>query len=280
MPEDSPEIGEIWALPNLPSLTTSGEGGRAIIETIEADRVQLISELQGRRLIFPLRSFLLTWTFVRKVVQINGRCSSIRCQNQAWFNQLGESGGDPYCFEHFIPNRRIYFWADDSQPSLSRGVRQLGRLGGVSRPDVVLPDTAGKTFTNDAPVIPQADAPRNLSAGAKWWHKTRHELIYVVDVLNTPDGMGVRYSSGEVFERLPLSQFVETFQVERPTPHCQVEEEWVDSRDHVIRVVALEERGALVQGASGAKYLLPYHQFARWKKIERRTVYDRLVEDD
>lgn len=396
MPADDPQVGEIWVLPNQPTLTTAGEGGTAVVALIvpgtgsSAARIELISELQGRRLHLSLRSFLLSWTFVRAIVP--EQCYQHPCPNPAWFNQLGENGGDPYCLRHFDEGRRIYFWIPQDlrcpacqvesglslttryfdiysctqcrrdwiriQPSgepalvtlVMRGVRaiedrgftarlRLGsgvydsmlrtvgsfgdppqlqgvpiavggevttlhiigrqpkeavrgvqRLGGLNLVDSNhLPEffprspesqeSTNKTYTNTVAVTPRSEAPRDLSPGAKWWHKSRFDQVFIVDV-SSDSAMFVKFRVEGVIQRLSLEAFMGEYQVERPTPPCQVSEEWHDSLENLVTVVELFDDAANVRSTDGVVYLLPYRQFPRWKKVERKSIYDRLNEDD
>lgn len=123
MPADAPQIGEVWALPRQPTLTTSGEGGRAVIVDISesrsdsASRVSLISELSGRQLVTSVRSFQITWGFVRALSP--QRCCQHLCQNPAWFRQLVDSGDvESLCFQHHHAGTRIYF--DEQQVEAGR----------------------------------------------------------------------------------------------------------------------------------------------------------------
>lgn len=380
MPADNPLQGEIWTLPNQPSLTTSGEGGRAIVETVEERTriVRLISELQGRRIVVPERSFLITWSFVYQTPQ-NVSCSHIGCQNIAWFNQE-----DPYCFQHFTPNERVDFWApghlhcplnrghneptsipfghitiwscstiscrtewvtiprSKDKESLIRRVLQatqaleergltvrirmgseaydlihdevigaswskacpqgnppqlqgiplyvIGQDGvcvigtrqtdvtkriqqfGSSRPEV-------PTYTNAMIITPTTNLA-NLAPGAKWWHKTQHEPAFILEITTADQKLHVRYRQQGIVQRLPFEDFSMEFQVTPPTPPCKIDEEWVDSQGNNVTIVELEDQGAIVQATTGSTYLLPYKQFNRWKKIERRSIYDRLMDED
>lgn len=388
MSADDPQVGDLWSLPNQPTLTTSGEGGRGVIVETDESRVTLITEMQGRRILLAPRSLLLTWVYERSVRP--EQCSFPECSTPARFYQIVDGSGRACCPNHYQANQRVYFrespdlhcpvcnnaadflvqdlltietcsrcrneWLRVNpestecqtivrrilvgvrileerggqvrlrmgsptfrllQPSVSsgnpphlqgipigvfgqdlqvyiigsrptaagaKGVQQLGSLGGISRPEIDVPSPSSspsKTFTNDLKVTPQSSSPRNLSPGAQWWHKTQYEQVYVVEVgTHSSLGMYVTFRADGVLQRLPLEQFMAEYQLDLPQPPCQLDEEWVDSRDHVVRVVYLDEQGATVQSTTGARYLLPYKQFSRWKKIERKSVYDRLVEDD
>jgi hypothetical protein len=47
----------------------------------------------------------------------------------------------------------------------------------------------------------------------------------------------------------------------------------------MVTVKAMEESAAKVEDSQGQAYLLPYSQFHQWRKVIRRSVYDRLIDD-
>lgn len=113
MPTDRPLPGEVWRLPNLPSVTTSGEGGLAVIVDVRDGSVILYSRT-ARRLLVPLRSFLLTWHFSREACDPE-QCSVIPCVNPAWFSQESNNQFFPVCWAHLIPNRETRIIGPDEE---------------------------------------------------------------------------------------------------------------------------------------------------------------------
>jgi len=158
-----------------------------------------------------------------------------------------------------------------------RGVQRLG-----GQPDQG-PDIPAKaeTFTNNPKPGPLRVPPEALVPGASWWNKASYEAAFIVEV-------GVKMSTSEVCikfrdsgipEVLTLDAFLAQYTDRPPTPPCAVGEEWEDSRERMVTVKAMEESAAKVEDSQGQAYLLPYSQFHQWRKVIRRSVYDRLIDD-
>jgi hypothetical protein len=168
---------------------------------------------------------------------------------------------------------------------ITRGVQRLG-----GQPDrgttftAALPTEVNvsessdeKPFTNAQKVVKRH--PLEPDAGATWWHRKSHQSAHIVEVESNDSGLSVRFRTSGSPEILSLEDFLIYYRKEAPTPPCAVDEEWVDTRGNIVWIDEIEEGAALVHDQQGHRYMLPYAQFKLWKKIERRSAYDRLVDE-
>jgi len=170
-----------------------------------------------------------------------------------------------------------------------RGVQRLG--GQPDRMDTFTaanleeaPEPSNeKPYTNVGSIArPQ---PKDLSVGAAWWHRQTFEQAHIVEIgsRNARDErikeVFVKFRTEGAPDVLILDEFLANYQEKPPTPPCIVGEEWVDSQNNTVYVKTLDETAAVVEDKAGRNYLLPYVQFHRWRKIERKSVYERLVDD-
>jgi hypothetical protein len=171
---------------------------------------------------------------------------------------------------------------------IQRGVQRLGgqpdRTATFTAADLEeVPETpADKPYTN-AGSITRTQA-RDLSVGAAWWHKQTFEQAYIVEIgsHNTTNDLKevfVKFRTRGAPDILILDEFLTQYQERPPVPPCVVGEEWIDTKDNTVHVKALEEAAAIVEDMAGRTYLLPYVQFHKWRRVERKSVYERLVDD-
>lgn len=407
MPTDHPLPGEVWRLPNIPSVTTSGEGGLAVIVDVRDGSVILYSRT-ARRLLVPLRSFLLTWHFSREACDPE-QCSVIPCANPAWFSQESNNQFFPVCWAHLVPNREtriiepaeenlitgrcpacdapsrfpgsgvsqsdkfeihscgrcrrdwVLIYPSEDTPEacvllaeligevariledrgfvarirlgiialemVRRAVGALGepphlagvpitvteiprgpqavyvigyqprevqrgiqRLGG--QPDRTATFTAAnleeapepsneKPYTN-ARTVTRSQA-KDPVVGATWWHKQMFEQAHIVEI-----GSRITHEVKEFFVKfrtqgspdvLTLDEFLAQYQDKPPAPPCIVGEEWIDTKGNTVYIKSVEETAAIVEATTGLTYLLPYAHFHKWRRVSRKSVYERLVDD-
>jgi hypothetical protein len=135
-----------------------------------------------------------------------------------------------------------------------------------------------KAYTNA--IRAQSKAP---TVGAAWWHKETFEQAYILfigtDVLDPLDPVYVKFRTTGAPDVLNLETFLSRYQEKPPTPPIKIGEEWEDTQGNIVHVKTLDEAAAVVEDGQGRTYLLPYVQFHRWRKIERRSIYERLVDD-
>jgi hypothetical protein len=89
----------------------------------------------------------------------------------------------------------------------------------------------------------------------------------------------IKFRDNGIPEILALDAFLEQYTEKPPSPPCAVGEEWEDTRGKMVEIKATEETAAKVEDSEGNTYLLPYAQFHQWRKVVRRSVYERLVDD-
>lgn len=163
---------------------------------------------------------------------------------------------------------------------IPRGVQRLGGQPDQG-PDLGAP-VAVKPFTNASPPGPIRVPPEALVVGASWWNKTTYEAAFIVEVgvkMHTAE-VCIKFRDSGFPEVMTLDAFLEKYTDKPPSAPCKVGEEWVDSRDKVIKIKTLEETAARIEDSTGRTYLLPYAQLHQWRRIDRKSVYERLMDDD
>ncbi len=146
------------------------------------------------------------------------------------------------------------------------------------------------TVTRD--ILRRQDAAANLiSVGSRWSHLSTGQVF---DVVAVKDGSVSFRKDAQAFTMLQddFLQLHRPFQVETsaPLPPPSVElhpgEEW-ESDEGVAQIVNIDSKRELVyvrwlSGTTGSSRPLSLRQFAtsKWRKIERRTAYQRIMDDD
>ena len=143
-----------------------------------------------------------------------------------------------------------------------------------------------KPYTNAGSVT--QTQPNALSVGAAWWHRQTFEQAHIVEIgsrlgillgARPTKSVFVKFRTKGAPDVLVLDDFLAQYQEKPPVPPCIVGEEWTDTKNNTVHVKVLEEAAAIVEDGAGRTYLLPYVQFHKWRKVERKSVYERLVDD-
>lgn len=96
MPEMRPLVGEIWELKMSP-----GHPARGVVCSVTEERVVLLSQI-GRGATVPLRSFLLTWSFVRSP-DVETSCSYSGCRSVGCVQVRSLGSWHWVCPDHIPP---------------------------------------------------------------------------------------------------------------------------------------------------------------------------------
>lgn len=116
-----------------------------------------------------------------------------------------------------------------------------------------------------------AEPPTGLVPGAVWWTKDCEEVhILMVD-------QTVKFRVAGVADVLEREDFLSKY-MQTPIPPATVGEEWRDTSGIEVTVKQLLKSSAIVEAKNGMTYLLPYSAFPRWTRIDRKTLYERLLD--
>ena len=113
-----------------------------------------------------------------------------------------------------------------------------------------------------------------------WWEREQNMPATITKV----DGEMISFRRRDgLTGTLAKERFQTDYRTDAPTPKCKVGEEWEDSQGTSIIVTEVDTDSACiyVRNPNGSPFVIPVWEFGdNYKKLERKTVYERLLDDD
>lgn len=121
-----------------------------------------------------------------------------------------------------------------------------------------------------------------------WWHKKTTQPVFITAIeVDLEKGTHITFRGGiNPSERLTQEAFLEQYEYSPTAPPCEPGEEWFgDGESVIIQEVVMERREVIVIKKNAetprVKKNLSFPLFlGKYKKIERVSVYDRILGDD
>lgn len=138
-----------------------------------------------------------------------------------------------------------------------------------------VPDPEGHEFQDPEP-----------RASEVWWHKESTQAVFVTAVRIDEEGAKhVAFRSGqEPIRALPLEQFMVEYDYAPTRPPCEPGEEWIDNEDQIIvvREIRMDRREVVaVNVGTNQARPIPFPIFStKYQRLERKSAYQRILEDD
>lgn len=142
----------------------------------------------------------------------------------------------------------------------------------------------GRPRSQPVPLPPTPAVAPGPRAGDTWWQRRVSRPVFVVGVEFDEEGRHlVRYKDVGPPVAIEMNEFLGAFTIDPPEPGCVVGEEWADEAGVVLKIeeVRVGRREVIGSTATTSKMMVPLAIFVtRYRKIVRRSVYERLLEDD
>jgi hypothetical protein len=297
MPDNNPLIGEVWRGQDFDGTNIFG-----VISELLQTMVLLVCT-NGARFHIDRGDFIRNWRYEYTPPTSVESCSQSGCAARAVF-RYARNGGFVYACPVHIPFGVTLGWAHEDEPprpllftpdSLA-AIRELrssneriqldnGNTYGASEPEFV-----GRMTPAPDPWDSSKDLKDLVRPGSRWIQPENGRLVQAISLR---DGI-VTFQQDSWVNRLTIDDFVSSHrpyakdlaQEPEVTPLTPVfPNEEYESLEGVIRVVSIDskrERVEVTWADGHRRNAINLREFTtgRWRKIERRSFYERLLEDD
>lgn len=143
----------------------------------------------------------------------------------------------------------------------------------------------GRPRSQPIPLPPMPATAPGPRSGDTWWQRRVGRPVFIVGVETDDDGRHLVHYKDNNGPSVPITmtEFLDSFTIDPPDPGCAVGEEWVGEDGNVFRIdeIRLARREIIGSTATTPRMMVPLAIFmTRYRKLVRRSVYDRLREDD